>query len=117
MARRLRRFGQEAVQVTGDLKAMVRKVAIGTGAITNPRQMHALGADAAVVTEVVYWRDVRWAKDMGFPLFIVSHAVSECPGIENLADYLRRRYPSLRVEYIQEGCPYRIVGQDGPLTR
>ena len=115
LARRLQRFGQETVQVTGDLRDMVRKVAIGTGAITNPKEMRALGADAAVVTEVVYWRDVRWAKDMGFPLFIVSHAVSECPGIENLADYLKERYPGLRVEYIQEGCPYSVVGPGGPL--
>ena len=52
---------------------------------------------------------------MGFPLFIVSHAVSECPGIENLADYLKERYPGLRVEYIQEGCPYSVVGPGGPL--
>ncbi len=115
MARRLQRFGQEAVQVTGDFGARVRRLAIGTGAVTTPKEMYALGADAAVVTEVVYWRDVRWAKDMGFPLFIVDHAVSECPGVENLAAEIRKKFPSLRVEYIQEGCPYRLVGPDGPI--
>jgi putative NIF3 family GTP cyclohydrolase 1 type 2 len=117
LARRLQRFGQEAVQVTGDLKDRVHRLAIGTGAITNPKDMYALGADAAIVTEVVYWRDVRWAKDMGFPLFIVSHAVSECPGIENLAKYLQDKYPGLRVEYIQAGCPFRLIGPGGPLPR
>jgi putative NIF3 family GTP cyclohydrolase 1 type 2 len=115
MAGRLRRFGQQAVQVAGDPKARVRRLAIGTGAITEPREMLALGADAAVVTEIVYWREVSWAKDMGFPLIIVSHSVSECPGIENLATHLRQKFPGLRVEYIQEGCPFSLVGPSGPL--
>jgi hypothetical protein len=58
---------------------------------------------------------VSWAKDMGFPLIIVSHSVSECPGIENLATHLRQKFPGLRVEYIQEGCPFSLVGPSGPL--
>jgi putative NIF3 family GTP cyclohydrolase 1 type 2 len=117
MALRLQRFGQEAVQVTGDLKAKVRRLAIGTGAIADPREMHAMGADAAVVTEIIYWRDVSWARDMGFPLFIVAHSVSECPGMESLAAHLRWKFPAVRVVYVQEGCPFRLVGPAGPLTK
>jgi putative NIF3 family GTP cyclohydrolase 1 type 2 len=108
-AKRLKAFGQEAVQVVGDGKTKIRKVAIGTGAITEVKEMCHLGADAAVITEVTYWRDVRWAQDMGFPLFIVEHSVSECPGLENLAGHLREKFPGVRVEYIQEGCPFRLI--------
>ncbi len=117
MASKLRRFGQEAIQLVGDPEARVRRIAIGTGAITNTKEMLSMGADAAVITEVVYWRDVRWAQDMGFPLLIVGHSVSECPGLENLAAYLKKKFPGLRVEYIQEGCSFRLIGPGGPLTR
>jgi putative NIF3 family GTP cyclohydrolase 1 type 2 len=116
MAKKLTPFGQEAVQVVGDLKARVRKIAVGTGAITDAKEMYSLGADAAVITEVTYWRDVRWAQDMGFPLFIVEHSVSECPGVENLARHLKEKFPTLRVEYIQEGCPFRLIGPSGPIN-
>jgi putative NIF3 family GTP cyclohydrolase 1 type 2 len=108
-AGRLKTFGQEAVQVVGDGKTRIRKIAVGTGAITDPKEMHTLGADAAVITEVTYWRDVRWAQDMGFPLLIVEHSVSECPGLENLARCLKERFTGVRVEYIQEGCPFHLV--------
>ncbi len=117
MASKLQIYGQEAVQVVGDPKVRVRRIAIGTGAITNAKEMSFMGADAAVITEVTYWRDVRWAQDMGFPLLIVEHSVSECPGLENLAAYLQKEFPGLRVEYIQEGCPFRLVGPAGPLSR
>lgn len=110
LAERLRPYGQEAVQVVAEKGMRIQKIAIGTGAITQVREMQSLGADAAIITEVTYWRDVRWAQDMRFPLFIVEHAVSECPGIENLAHHLRQKFPGLRVEYIQEGCPFRLIG-------
>ena len=117
MAAKLRPYGQEAVQLVGDAKARIRRIAIGTGAITNAKEMFTLGADAAVITEVTYWRDVRWAQDMGFPLLIVEHSVSECPGMINLAAYLKKEFPALRVEYVQEGCPFRLIGPEGPLSR
>jgi putative NIF3 family GTP cyclohydrolase 1 type 2 len=109
IAKGLKTYGQEAVQVVGDGKAKIQKIAIGTGAITDAKEMYNLGADAAVITEVTYWRDVRWAQDMGFPLFIVEHSVSECPGLENLARYLKVKFPGVRVEYIQEGCPFHLI--------
>jgi putative NIF3 family GTP cyclohydrolase 1 type 2 len=117
MASKLQPYGQEAVQLVGDPKAQVRRIAIGTGAITNAKEMFLMGADAAVITEVTYWRDVRWAQDMGFPLLIVEHSVSECPGLENLAAYLKKKFPGLRVEYFQEGCPFRLIGPEGSLGR
>jgi hypothetical protein len=46
---------------------------------------------------------------MGFPLLIVEHSVSECSGVENLARKLKEKFPRVRVEYIQEGCPFRLV--------
>jgi hypothetical protein len=35
--------------------------------------------------------------------------VSECPGIENLARHLKVKFPGVRVEYVQEGCPFHLI--------
>jgi putative NIF3 family GTP cyclohydrolase 1 type 2 len=115
VAGRLRRFGQDAVAIVGRPDVPIRKVAIGTGAITSAREMRDMGADAAIVTEICWWRDVRWARDMGFPLLVVDHSSSECPGVENLARHLQEKFPRLRIEYIQEGAPFRLIGPAGPV--
>lgn len=106
---RTRPFGQPVVPIVGDHGKVVSKVAIGTGAITSAREYHRLGADVGIVTEITWWRDVRWALDMGFPLLVVDHTVSEEPGMINLAKYLARQFDGVRVEYIPTHCPYTIT--------
>ena len=68
-----------------------------------------MGADLGVVTELIWWRDARWAADSGFPLIVVDHTVSEEPGMLGLVDYLQRTFPDVRVEYIPTGCPYQLI--------
>jgi putative NIF3 family GTP cyclohydrolase 1 type 2 len=106
---RIRPFGQEATQLTGDPDRVVHRVGIGTGAIAYPRSFHALGADLAIVTELAWWREARWAQDAGLSLLVVDHTVSEEPGMISLAAYLRRVFPDVRVEYIPTHCPWRLV--------
>ncbi len=113
IGRRVRWLGQQAVLTVGDQNKMVSKVAIGTGAITNPREFHRMGADVGIVTEIIWWRDARWALDMEMPLIVVDHTVSEEPGMINLAGYLRRQFPGVKVEYVPTNCPFRVVtGKD-----
>lgn len=107
--RRVGSFGQPAALLVGDPARTVSKVGIGTGAITSARDFHALGADLGIVTELIWWRDARWAGDSGFPLVVVDHTVSEEPGMMGLAEYLRRQFPRARVEYIPTGCPFRLI--------
>jgi len=42
---RVKPLGQEAVHVVGNLRKRVSRIAIGTGAITDYREMHRMGAD------------------------------------------------------------------------
>ncbi len=109
VAGRTRPFGQEAVQLTGDPGRLVRRVGIGTGAIACPRTCHALGADLGIVTELAWWRDARWAQDAGLSLLVVDHTVSEEPGMIGLAEYLRRVFPDVRVEYVPTHCPWKLI--------
>jgi len=109
VARRVHQFSQPAALLVGDPDQSVAKVGIGTGAIANARSYHTLGADIGVVTELIWWRDARWAKDTGFPLIVIDHTVSEEPGMLGLVDYLQRIFPDVRVEYIPTHCPFRLI--------
>jgi hypothetical protein len=35
--------------------------------------------------------------------------------VENLAKYLGEQFPTLKVEYFQEGCDFRLFTKRGPL--
>lgn len=109
IGRRVRQLGQDAVLTIGDQNKRVSKVAIGTGAITSAREFHRIGADVGIVTEITWWRDARWALDMGMPLIVVDHTVSEEPGMINLAKYLKRQFPEVKIEYIPTNCPFKVV--------
>jgi len=109
VGRRVRQFGQQAVLTVGDQNKKVSKVAIGTGAITSAREFHRIGADVGIVTEITWWRDARWALDTGLPLIVVDHTVSEEPGLINLAKYLKRQFPEVKVEYLPTHCPFKVV--------
>ena len=68
-----------------------------------------LGADIGIVTELIWWREARWFQDMGVPLLVVDHTVSEEPGMINLARYLSRQFPDVKVEYQPTHCPFRLI--------
>jgi len=104
-------LGQETVHVIGDLEREVSRVALGTGAITNYRRMHSLGADVLVLTDdgTRLWESAQWAQDGGASVILVNHATSEEPGMISLAVYLRGVFPGVRVEHVPGGCLYRMI--------
>lgn len=110
LAAKVAPFGQEAVPVVGDPDQPVTRIGIGTGAICSGRDYVRMGADAGIVTEITWWRDARWFQDMGVPLFVVDHTVSEEPGMMSLAEHLDRAFAEVRVEYLPTQCPYRLIG-------
>ena len=118
VADRLAPVGQQDVQVVGDPAKICSRLATGIGAyggMDRFRVMMALGADAVVATELCYWRDVRWAEDMGLGLIVCSHAASENWGVCNLAAHIAAAFPSVPVHYIDVSCPYRLVpGRSAP---
>jgi putative NIF3 family GTP cyclohydrolase 1 type 2 len=104
-------LGQKSVQVIGNLQQKVTKLALGTGAITNYRIMHQMGADVLLLTDdgTRLWESAQWAEDIGIPLIIVNHATAEEPGIRLLADYLHTQFPSVPVIPINRGCLYQSI--------
>lgn len=112
VAEAVRPLGQEAVELLGDPAAPVSRLALGTGAITPFTQfVERYGADMAVCTDdgFTYWREGGVGLDLGIPVVVVNHAVSELPGMESLARYLRERHPATPVTYIRQSCMFTLI--------
>ena len=98
--------------VTGDLDRRVSRIATGTGAIDDPLEMRALGADVALIVDD-YYRHVRegaHVRELGLSTITVNHGVAEEWGVRNLAAYLGEAFPELEVFHISQRCPYTMVG-------
>jgi putative NIF3 family GTP cyclohydrolase 1 type 2 len=109
--KRVEPLGQNGVLVSGDLDQVVSKVATGTGAIVDPIEMRALGADVGVIVDD-YYRTVRMGvhtRELDFPTITVNHGVAEEWGMENLSAYLAESLPELEVFHIPQRCAYTVV--------
>ena len=106
------------MQLVGPPDHPVTRVSIGTGAIT-PFLQFVTGykVDLAICTDdgITYWRDAAYAIDMGIPLIIVNHAVTEEAGLINLARHLQSQYPAIPVHHIPQPCMYRLVAPGGEI--
>jgi putative NIF3 family GTP cyclohydrolase 1 type 2 len=112
VASRTARFGQSIVQLVGPPDTPVTRVATGTGAITSlPQLLDVFDLDAAICTDdgFTYWHAGALAIDLGIPVVVVNHAVSELHGIELLARHLADRYPSIPVRHIEQRCMFESV--------
>ena len=112
LAGRLAPLGQPGVQLLGPAEKTIRRVATGTGAITPVLEMVAdLGVDAVIATDdgIDYWRDGALAIDLGIPIFVVNHPVSELAGVEALAEHLKAAFPQIPVHHIPQRCMYVTI--------
>lgn len=111
IVRRVSALGEQAVQFQGVRWQMVHKLAVGTGAITDVRQMIELGADVVLTTDdgMSYWNSGALAADMGIPLIVVNHRTAEIPGLRKLAEYLHQQFPQVPVEFVGPTCSYEIA--------
>ena len=113
VAGRVALFGQQAVQLVGPADRPVTRAAIGTGAISPFLSfISQYNVDLAICSDdgTTYWRDAAFAIDMGIPLIIVNHPVTEEAGMINLAKCLQTQFPEIPVHHIAEQCMYRLVG-------
>ncbi len=105
-------LGQAAVQLVGPADKAVTRVAIGTGAITPlGHLMETYGIDVAICSDdgFTYWRDGAMAIDLGMPVIVVNHPVSEVHGIELLAKHLDSALPDIPVHHIPQRCQYELI--------
>jgi len=105
---RTKLIGQDVVHVVGDRNRVVSRIAIGTGAITDYRDMFGMGADVLLLTDdgTRLWESGQWSLDSGIPILIVNHSASEEPGMRTLAGYIREGFPGVPVIEIPVGCIY-----------
>ncbi len=99
--------------MVGHPETPVSRVAIGTGAITQlfvyVREFGVSSehpVDLAICTDdgFTYWQHGAYALDVGLPVIIVNHATSEEPGMMQLAEHLKKRFPEVPVHFIPRGC-------------
>jgi putative NIF3 family GTP cyclohydrolase 1 type 2 len=112
VATKVKPFGEEAVHLIGRPEAPVNRVAIGCGAISVFRRMLLeLKIDLAICTNdgFTHWRDGLLAIDLGVPVIVVDHAVSEEPGMVLLAQKLKEAFPQVPVHHIPERCMFTVV--------
>lgn len=114
IGRRVATLGEQSVRFIGRKTQMVQRLAVGTGAITNVRQMVELGADIVLTTDdgIRYWGDGAYAADLGLPVMVVNHMTAEIPGLRRLVEYLRTLYPGLPVEFVGPTCGYEIAATE-----
>ena len=109
---RVKDLGQPGVQFIGPEKKSVRRIVLGTGAITPMfRFIENLDADLAICSDdgFVYWRDGAFAIDNDFPVVLVNHPVSEDHGMKLLAGHLSKVFPQIPVHHIPQRCMYKII--------
>ena len=112
VAGKVKELGQNSVQLIGPEDQPVSRVAIGTGAITPFTSfIDNYQVDLAICTDdgFTYWRDGAFSIDMGVPVIVVNHAVSEVHGMKLLADHLADRFLPLPVHFIPQSCIFKLV--------
>ena len=105
-------LGQPGVQLIGPREKTVRRICIGTGAITPYLEcVEKYQVDIAICTDdgIDYWRDGGFAIDSDIPIIVVNHPVSEEIGVMSLAENLSQRFSSVPVHHIRQRCMYELV--------
>ncbi|HUW34158.1 MAG TPA: Nif3-like dinuclear metal center hexameric protein [Planctomycetota bacterium] len=99
----------QAVRVAGDVQNSVSRVGLGAGEHGRADDLiacAAMGADCFVAGESTEWIAARYAVDAGISMIVTGHTESENPGMENLAKFIKERFPEMHVEFLDAGNVY-----------
>ncbi len=105
-------YGQQGVQLIGNLQQPVKRLAIGTGAITPFIDwVKDYEIDLGICTDdgIESWRDGTFAIDMNLAMVVVNHPVSEVIGVESLYHHLQKQFPALHFYHLQQQCMYKLI--------
>ncbi len=102
------------VRVIGNLHAQCENVAVMPGAFGGQKQVGLVEAkhpDVLIVGEVSEWETAEYIRDSQLlgkktALIILGHAVSEEPGMEYVAEWLRPMFSSLNITHIPSYDPF-----------
>jgi len=115
IAARCAKGGEPAIQVYGRGDLIISKVGIGTGCATNPATFQSMGCDVSIVSDdgTSYWNQLQRAADEGHPFIRVHHGTSEVSGIESLARYVHKHFPTLLIDFLPQPPIYRTMIASG----
>jgi putative NIF3 family GTP cyclohydrolase 1 type 2 len=100
------------LRVIGDPASKVQKIALLPGSTPIGASLGALpGVDAIVAGEVREWESTEYARDTVFSgrkkgLILVGRMLSEEPGMNACASWLKTFVPEVSVQHIAAGDPY-----------
>ena len=100
------------IRVVGDSRMMVRRVGLLPGTTPVQAALTMLpNVDAIVAGEVREWESVEYARDKVFAgekksLILVGRVVSEEPGMNVCAGWLKSIVPEVPIRHISAGDPY-----------
>ena len=104
-------YGCQNVEILGDSKKTIHKLAMGVGAETNYEIMHRMGGECFVIADdgCCNWIEFQWCLDNDIPLVILHHSSNEIPGIENMANYLNKELPECSFVKFDEGYQFTCI--------
>jgi putative NIF3 family GTP cyclohydrolase 1 type 2 len=104
VSNRIKKLGEDSVQVMGDPNRTIAKVAIGVGCITPGEECLDAGADAILCCYdgASYWSTRERLHESGAAVLTMEHGSTEMPGIENLCKHLAEKFPSVKFQYIAQ---------------
>lgn len=106
------RLKTQALRVIGDPRAEVSKVALSPGAAGLQMQMSLMpNSDVYVCGEATEWEGIEYARDtiaagQRKGMILAGHVVTEEPGMNLCAQWLKTLVPEVPVEWIPTGDPF-----------
>lgn len=111
IAERTSKAGQGTVEFYGDPERAIGSIGVGTGCYSEALEMYEFGADLAVTVDDIAraWIVGEYCNDVGNPLVVVNHGVSEACAMDTLAATIRELAPEIPVRVLPQGASYREV--------
>jgi putative NIF3 family GTP cyclohydrolase 1 type 2 len=111
------RLHAHGVRVIGSPQTRVSKVALAPGMMLVPQLQKILreGVDAVITGEPVEWEASPYFQDVIASgqkkgMIILGHAVSQEPGLGEMASWLKKILPGVPVDWMPAGEPFRSTG-------
>ena len=107
-----KRMNIRTMRVIGDPQTKVSKAAISPGASGFQTTLRRLPqSDVIVVGEVREWEGIEYAHDTvaaGYSrgMIVLGHWISEDPGMDQCADWLKTFLPDVKIEFVPAGEPF-----------
>ncbi|UYQ94988.1 Nif3-like dinuclear metal center hexameric protein [Chitinophaga horti] len=107
-------LGISQVRVIGDLAQSCTRIALMPGAWGGQRQVNAVETekpDVLIVGELSEWETAEYIRDANLlgqkkGLIVLGHSVSEEPGMEYFAEWLRPKLPGIKVTHVSSNDPF-----------